>query len=292
MASFSQDFEKKVYRTIRKFSMLRPHQKVAVGLSGGTDSVTLLYFLSNLRKKLPMNLVAITVDNNLRDKYTKSIFANAEKLTKELDIPYYKISFKESIGKTLSQISKEKNTKSLCTYCGVLRRRILNSMARELGADKLAIGHNLDDTCEMYLLNIIRNEPERLVRYIKPVISDRGLVPRIRPFMAVSKLDIQHYADIHKLKYVVGRCPYAKYSLRFATRTSIKEWEEKFPGTMNKMYKSMLKMISAYGQAMDVKKSTFKLKECKYCGELSSTDVCTVCRLLGPTRIKLDTTKY
>ncbi len=288
-SSFSFNFERKVLRTIRNFSMLKPHDTVAVGLSGGTDSVALLYFLhriSKIKHKIPLNLVAITVDNNLRDKYTKSIFKNAFNIAKELNIPYYKISFKQAIGKTLLQIWKEKPMRSLCTYCGTLRRRILNSMALKLHANKLAIGHNLNDTCEMYLLNIVRNEPERLIRYVKPIVDTSRLVPRIRPFMAVSKLDIQKYADIHNLHYIVGKCPHASKSFRYALRTSLNKWENEFPGTMNKMYKSMLKLIDMYSSKLP-DKSSIKLKQCKYCGELSSSNVCTICRLLGPTNVNV-----
>ena len=82
------------------------------------------------------------------------------------------MTFKDEIGFTLGELVRKTRTNAPCSYCGVIRRRILNKKARELKADKLAIGHTLDDTVQTVLMNLMRNEPLRLVRYMEPLIRD------------------------------------------------------------------------------------------------------------------------
>ncbi len=141
-AEFNQYIQNNAMEVIRDYQLIKPKERVAVGLSGGKDSVLTLHLLAELIEEFDIELVAVSIDEGIsgyRGEGVKSARVNAAKLGIEL----VEGSFKKEFGFTLDQVADL--YQSACIPCGVFRRQLLNKISYELGADKVATGHNLDD---------------------------------------------------------------------------------------------------------------------------------------------------
>ena len=141
---FIESVEKKAIKTVRKEKLLDNGDKVLVALSGGKDSVTTLEILNTFREMHIIDLCAVTVDEGI-DNYRQDGVDIAIRHAERLGIEHKVVSLKDEYGITLDEIMQRDNHKGSCTYCGVFRRTIINKAAREMGATKIATGHNLDD---------------------------------------------------------------------------------------------------------------------------------------------------
>ncbi|MGL4990301.1 MAG: tRNA 2-thiocytidine biosynthesis TtcA family protein, partial [Sarcina sp.] len=135
----------KTRQAINEYNLIEDGDKIALGLSGGKDSLTLLHILNNLRQFLPQKfeLIAITLNPGGVDN------APLYKLCKELDVPFYEVQ--TNIKEIVFDIRKEKNP---CSLCANLRRGALNSKAQELGCNKVALGHHKDDALETFFMSL------------------------------------------------------------------------------------------------------------------------------------------
>jgi len=188
---FSRSVEDKVRATIARYSMLKFNDRIAVAVSGGKDSVSLLHILAKLERNHPKSsLVAVTVDEGIRG-YRDEALRIAAETCRKLEIEHYTVSFKELFGVALDEIVRRQRRKAdssvtPCAYCGVLRRKALNLAARSVGADKLATAHTLDDEVQTMLLNVFHGDVWRLAKE-KPVTDEvhPKLVRRIKPFCEI-----------------------------------------------------------------------------------------------------------
>lgn len=272
---FIRMFDKRFRKTVRMGKMLRKGDKVAVGLSGGKDSTVLLHSLAELKKDLPFELVAITIDEGIAG-YRARTMKPAKTACEKLGVEQHVFSFKELCGKTLDEIMKKDKGHIPCSHCGVLRRYALNKAARELKVDKLALGHNLDDMAQTVLMNIMRCEPARLARLNEPLTKSPRLIPRIRPLMMAPEKEIAIYAMLKGMPIERVECPYARFAFRGHVRKMLNETEERYPGTKFKIMSSFLEMEDALRSKYGKRAS---LSECSSCGEPCSKSVCMFCRL-------------
>lgn len=263
---FIKHFEKRFLRTIREFSLIKAHERIAVGLSGGKDSVVMLHLLAKLREKMPFELIAIAIDEGIAD-YRGATLKVAERECKKLEIQLKILSFKKDAGFSLDEIMK-KTDSAACSWCGVFRRYLLNKGARLADADKIAIGHNLDDTAQTALMNIMRNEPMRLARFLEPMAEDGRFIPRIRPLLRAPEKEVAIYAMLRGIEITYSECPYAHFSFRQHVKRQLNETEEKYPGTKQRILNSFLEMEKLMRKGMKGEK--FEIAHCERCGEPTS----------------------
>jgi uncharacterized protein (TIGR00269 family) len=214
---FEKNIEKNIYKTISKYKMLESADKIIVGLSGGKDSFTLLYNLYMIQKKRyhSKQIIAITIDEGIKD-YRKNSIKNAIEICNELNIEHHIISFKEKIGLTLDEIINIKKQlpdyKYACNYCAIIRRRLLNDKAKELGGDALAMGHNLTDISETFLMNILYKRFHLIANQYMFKDQDSRIsqyyAKKITPLMRIPEEEIFLYANIKKFHYYPSHCPY------------------------------------------------------------------------------------
>lgn len=270
-AHFIEDVERKIKRDIRKFRMVERGDKIAVALSGGKDSVALLYILHKVFQNRPdIELSAITIDEGIHG-YRERTLEHAVKLTNELGIPHAVRSFEDDFGTTLDELTRRKEH-APCTLCGVLRKNALNRAARELGATKLAIGHNLDDEAQTILMNFLRGDVDRMKR-MSGAIS--GMVLRIKPLRSIPEKEVALYGFSNSLPVSTDECPYAGEALRNEIREMLNNYEVNHPGTKY----SLLGGFDAIAQALPIPDTA--VVRCEKCGEPGSEAVCKTCRLLG-----------
>ena len=284
---FKKSIERKVQATISKYDMLKPDDTLAVAVSGGKDSVSLLHITMKIERNFPeARLCAITVDEGIRgyrDEALKFAIENCRKLGVEHRV----VSFKEMYGYRLDElvdVIQRRGDKDLtpCSYCGVLRRRALNSIARDAGANKLVTAHNLDDEAQTILLNIVHGDATRIAR-VKPVLPavHPKLVQRIKPFCEVPEREIAFYAHLKKIRFQEVPCPYAQTALRNDIRSMLNSMEQRHAGTKFTILRSIERIRPAL-EAMGEKES---LRDCELCGEPTMGEVCKPCQMLQRLQI-------
>jgi uncharacterized protein (TIGR00269 family) len=259
--------------------MLKYDDRIAVAVSGGKDSLSLLHILAKIERNYPSSsLIAISVDEGIQG-YRDKALEIASQNSKELGIEHQVISFKKMYGITQDEITQRLKKEELtpCAYCGVLRRKLLNMKAREVEADKVATAHTLDDETQTILLNILRGDPLRIARE-KPM-TDRvhpRLVQRIKPFCKVPEKETVLYAYVRGLTFQDLPCPYSSEAMRNDLRIFINRMEQKHAGTKFTIFKSIQKIRPAIERM--VKKG--ELNECSECGEPTTQSICKACQIL------------
>lgn len=271
---FVEDFERRVKLAVKKFDMIQKGDKIAIALSGGKDSVTLTYVLNKLYAgRRDIELFAITVDEGIAG-YRPPTVKIAEKVAGDLGIEHVVVSFKENFGMTLDEMVK-KGDKKPCTYCGVFRKYLLNRTAREMGATKLATGHNLDDETQTILMNFLNADMERMARLVPQRVQE-GLIMRIKPFRYIYEKEVVVYGLLHDLPMDFDECPYSEFPVRASVRDFLYEFENKYPGRKFSVMSSFEKLIPCLRNMYP----QIDLRRCERCGEPTPRKVCQACKLL------------
>jgi uncharacterized protein (TIGR00269 family) len=283
---FTKSIEEKARATVAKCRMLKFDDRVAVAVSGGKDSISLLHILAKMQRDHPKSsLVAVTVDEGIKSYRDEALKLAAENCRK-LSVEHHVVSFKQLFGFTLDEIvelqrQKGEGNLTSCAYCGVLRRRALNMTAREVKADKLATAHTLDDETQTILLNIFHGDVLRIAKE-KPVTDEvhPKLVRKIKPFCEIPERETALYAYVRKIEFQSRPCPYASEALRNDARVMLNRMEEKHPGIKFTIFKSIEKIRPAL-EEMAKKEG---LGECGECGEPTTAKICRTCQLLKSIR--------
>jgi len=187
----------KFRRAVNDFKLIESGDKIALGLSGGKDSLTLLHLMAKYRlfSPEPFELIAITIDPG-----TGANFTEMDRMCKELNIPFYLI--KSDIKEVVFDIRKEKNP---CSLCANLRRGILNDNAKQLGCNKVVLGHHKNDAIETLLMSMFY---EGRISSFKPkTYLDRKDITVIRPMVYIDELEIKKFARDYSLPIVENPCP-------------------------------------------------------------------------------------
>ena len=289
---FIKTVEKKIRKTVRKFSMFSPKDKVVVGLSGGKDSLVLLFNILELQKRYPKSPIveAILIDEGIEGYRAESIEI-AEKMCKEWKTPLHIVRIKNAFGKTIDGIipNLEDLNVNACTICGTVRRRLLNDKAYDLGADYLAIGHNLDDQIETFLQNIVRNDLKQILLHPPNgnVKSDKKeIVPRIKPLMSIPEKEITLYCYYKEIPIQVTPCPYVEnfYILRKKIQDFINILENQSPEikyNLLKMNEKIIEQVSMNYLKEEINQKSKNNGICKICKMPCglNREICYFCEL-------------
>jgi tRNA(Ile)-lysidine synthase TilS/MesJ len=186
--------------------MIEDGDKIAVGVSAGKDSLTLLCAMAALRRFYPkkFELIAITVDMGFEGG---SDFSSIRKLCEELDVPYHVVP--TEISKIIFDVRKESNP---CSLCAKMRRGALNNAARELGCTSVALGHHFDDVVETFMLNLFFEG--RLGCFSPVTYLSRVGVKVIRPMIYMPERDVRDFARKNELPVIESSCPADKNTQR------------------------------------------------------------------------------
>lgn len=215
-----------IRRADEKFGMIEDGDKVAVGISGGKDSLMLLFALSIYKKfsKKNFQIVAITVDLGFRPYDLSPIQEFCEKLGVQ-----YKVVSSE-IGNVVFNVRKEKNP---CALCANMRRGALNNAAKELSCNKVALAHHRDDAIETLLMSLFLES--RMNTFAPVTYLSRIDLKVIRPFIYVPEEIISSCAKYNQLPIVNAPCPIDGKTSRQDIKDLIKELSEKFPDLHEKL---------------------------------------------------------
>ncbi len=286
-AHFLESFTKRAKAEVAKQGRL-PEGTVAVALSGGKDSVSVLHFLHETTRGHPrIRLVAVTVDEGIVG-YRDSALEVCREVTERLGVPWKVIRTRDLAGYTMDDYaagragpkaeSHDDRARPACGPCGVFRRVGMNRLAREAGAAAVVTGHNLDDMAQTILMNHLKGDVERLARLAPhdPEEAVPGLVPRLLPFRSIPEKEVLLYALLQGLPvHQESECPYAVRAHRFALRGVLLQLEEATPGTRHALLRGQerLKPILLAGLPRE------PVAVCPACGEATSGATCKACEL-------------
>jgi len=279
---FLCSIQAKVARTISKHSMINFGDNVAVGVSGGKDSLSLLYLLKLLFEAHPNNgneLVAITIDegiNGYRDESLQIVKDFCAQLRIENKVFSYKSLFDMSMDEAMSVRPSKKM--SSCSICGTLRRRAIDIAAETVGADIIATAHNMDDQLQTFMINMLAGDVER-IGWIYPdaVQYTNTNMKKVKPLIEIYEYEIAFYALQLGIPFQTEECPYMNESIRTDLREFFNGLERNHPGIKYNTYKSMMKV----SKVLRSKPYSADAKKCSSCGRISTGNVCSVCNTLG-----------
>ena len=275
---FIRYFERKVLNLIKEYKLVERNDKVGVALSGGKDSLTVLNILNNLKKKIRIfDLEAIAIDEGIKDYRDKTLIT-AKKFCEDNKIKLHIFSYKKEFGDTLDNFLKKSKFKS-CSVCGPFRRYLLNKKSKELGFNKLATGHNLDDEAQTIMMNYFRRNIETSARLgpITGIVKDKRFIRRIKPLYFMTQKEVATYAFLKGLIDEFNECPHSSDSYRGDVMEMLNNFEAKYPGTKHSIITSFVEMLPLLKENY---KNFMPINECKSCGEPCSQEICQTCKIV------------
>ena len=206
-------------RAADTYKMIDGGDKIAVGVSAGKDSLTLLYGLSQLRLFYPQkfDITAITIDCG----FENTDFTEIKNLCERLNVKYYIIPV--NIKHIVFDIRKEKNP---CSLCSKLRHGALNKAAKNLGCNKVALAHHLDDSVETFMLNLIYES--RIGTFSPVTYLDRSELTLIRPLIYMPEKEIKSFVKNLNLPVVKNSCPADKKTRREEVKILLGDLSRKY----------------------------------------------------------------
>ena len=218
----------KTRQAINDFNMIEENDKIAVGLSGGKDSVTLLHILKNFQRFSPIkfDLIAITLNPGGVDN------GPLHKLCKEGDVPFYEIQ--TDIAKIVFDIRNEKNP---CSLCAKLRRGALNDTAQKLGCTKVALGHHKDDAVETFVMTMFYEG--RINCFSPKSYMEKYNLTIIRPMVYIDEYMIKKAVKDYNYPIIVNPCPADGHTKRQDVKELIKNLNVSFPNLKDKLFSAL-----------------------------------------------------
>jgi cytoplasmic tRNA 2-thiolation protein 1 len=271
---FSNSILRKTAKTISKYNMIQNDELVAVAVSGGKDSLTLLKIMNEMASNHNFRIKAITIDEGIPG-YRNEALEIVENFCQNLNIELTTYSYKELFELTLDEALdlRENEKTSSCSICGTLRRRAMEYAAKDIGADVIATGHNLDDTLQTFVINMVSGDTNK-VGWMDPDTSGNSL-RKIKPFCEIYESEIVFYAFTNNIPFQSEPCPHMNEGIRTEIREFLNSLENQHSGIKNNLYQSIIKVSQI------VKNSNQKQKMiCEKCGSECTGTICSVCNMV------------
>jgi cytoplasmic tRNA 2-thiolation protein 1 len=275
---FSNSILRKTAKTISKYNMIQNGELVCVAVSGGKDSLALLHVLSKMAKNHNFRIHAVTIDEGIPG-YRDEALDIVRNFCARLGVEHTVYPYKDLFGLTLDESLKqnEDNRLSSCSICGTFRRRAMDHAAKQIGADVIATGHNLDDTLQTFVINTLSGDTNK-IGWMDPDTSNNTL-RKIKPFCEIYESEIVFYAFTNNLPFQTEPCPHMNEGIRTEIREFLNKLENSHSGIKNNMYRSVLRI----SQTMKDANHKEKIK-CVNCGAECTGKVCSVCKMIVDLR--------
>ena len=219
-----------VRRCVEDYNMISPGETVAVGISGGKDSLVLLQLLAGLRKYSDFQLEAVTIDMGLGMDYS-----GVRRMCESLEVPYTVVQ--TQIAPIIFDHRKEKNHWSMCAK---MRRGALNQAILDKGIHKIALGHHYDDAVETFVMSLIY---EGRISCFQPVTDlDRTGVIQIRPMLYIHEKTVDNFATRMALPVVENRCPVDKATKREEIKQLVYQLSQTYPDLKERIFGAMQRL--------------------------------------------------
>lgn len=267
---FLDHIRRQVERTIEEFKMFGPDERLALGVSGGKDSLALWDILTGLGYEVDGIYLHLGIGEYSSASLTLSqSFANTRGLSLEVvDLP---IAYGFAVPEAAAA-----SQRTPCSACGLSKRYILNRVAGERGYDVLVMGHNLDDEAATLFSNVLGWNVEYLGRQYPVLPSTKdGLCRKVKPLIRVAERETAAYAVLTGIEYEVDECPMAAGNTVNRYKEYLNRLEEHSPGIKASFLFGFLERGSPLFEMSD----DVELRICSNCGQPTTGEVCAFCRL-------------
>jgi len=271
---FSDAILRKTAKTISKYNMIQNDELVCVAVSGGKDSLALLHILDQMSKNHNFRLEVVTIDEGIPG-YRNEALEIVNNFCSKINVKHSVYSYKKLFDLTLDDALnlRENEKMSSCSICGTLRRRAIDYAAKDIGADVIATGHNLDDNLQSFFINLLSGDTNK-IGWMGPDTS-KNTLRKIKPFCEIYESEIVFYAFTNQIPFQTEPCPHMNEGIRTEIREFLNSLETHHSGIKNNFFKSSLKISEL------VKNSNYKEKRiCPNCGNECTGKICAVCKLV------------
>lgn len=272
-------------KTIDKFAMLDPSERVLVAVSGGKDSQVLWRVLVDLGYQADGMVIDLGIGDDGQgaaagEGYSAESTDLVRDLAVQLDRPLWVVDLREAIGRTVPDVRR--GSRPVCSACGVVKRYVMNRVAWEGGYDCVATGHNLDDEVAALLGNVLAWDTYYLSRQhpVSPQVGDR-LMKKIKPFCYFTERETAMYALLSGTPYYHEECPNAAGATTIGNKELINRIESGARGTKRRFFDGFLRQRCRFETDDD----EIRLAYCERCEMPSPVELCTFCRLVGEVAI-------
>lgn len=220
-----------VRRALNEYNMIDANDKIAIGISGGKDSLALLYALAGIRNfyQVPFEIIAVTVDLGWNNIGRNMDLSKIKRLCEELNVEYHIIT--TDIAQIVFEEKKESNP---CSLCSKMRKGALNEAVKELGCNKVAYAHHKDDVVETMLMSLMYEG--RFHTFAPVTYLDKMDITVIRPMIYVHEADVKGFINRYNVPVLKSPCPVDGYTRRQYSHDIITELNKENPGVKNRMF--------------------------------------------------------
>ncbi|HVN15439.1 MAG TPA: ATP-binding protein [Anaerolineales bacterium] len=267
-------------RLIKKYKMFTRDEKILVAVSGGKDSLSLWDILTRLGYQADGLYLGLGIDGGIN--YSHESQRLAEKFAAEHNLKLHVVDIEKTYGQpipVLSEISHRGHGKP-CAVCGLAKRHEMNRIARDLGYDVLATGHNLDDEASVLFGNTLVWESDFLLRQGPVLPAADGLARKVKPLCRFYEREMTAYAIARGIEYIYEECPFAVGSTSIYYKEVLNQLETTRPGAKLTFYLRFLE-ARTNGLFREQENRELHLHPCSNCGQpTSAPDLCSFCRMM------------
>jgi uncharacterized protein (TIGR00269 family) len=280
-------------RFIKKYWMFGPDEKILVAVSGGKDSLSLWDILVRLGYQADGLYLGLGINGSLAGEaglgYSDESHRLTEKFAAERGLKLHVVDVEKEYGASIPVLAEQSNRGHgrPCAVCGVAKRHEMNRIARDLGYDVLATGHNLDDEAAVLFGNTITWSGEYLLRQ-GPVLPEHdGLARKVKPLCRFYEKEMAAYAMLRGIEYIYEECPFSVGSTSMAYKELLNRLENDRPGAKLNFYLSFLEARKNGLFANDVTPTPPPLFNCPTCGQPTMYEgQCSFCRMIEKSGAK------
>ncbi|HXV66532.1 MAG TPA: TIGR00269 family protein [Nitrosopumilaceae archaeon] len=271
---FSDSILRKTAKTISKFNMIKNNELVCVAVSGGKDSLALLHILHKMSKNHNFRIKVITIDEGIPN-YRDEALGIVKKFCEKINVDYSVYSYKELFDLTLDDALnlRENEKMSSCSMCGIFRRRAIDYAAKDIDADVIATGHNLDDNLQSFLINMLSGDTNKIGWMFPDPLKNS--LRKVKPFCEIYESEIVFYAFTNEIPFQAEPCPHMNEGIRTEIREILNSLEKNHFGIKNNFFNSFLKISEIMRNSNNKEK-----RSCLNCGNECTGKICSVCNLV------------
>lgn len=268
-------------RFIKKYNMFVRNEKILVAVSGGKDSLSLWDILVRLGYNADGLYLGLGIDGGIG--YSDESHRLTDEFAKNNNLKLHVVDIEKEYGHSipvLSEVSHRGHGKP-CAVCGLTKRHEMNRIARDLGYDVLATGHNLDDEAAVLFGNTLHWETDYLLRQGPVLPGMEGLARKVKPLCRFYEREMTAYAISRGIAYIYEECPFAEGSTQIFYKEALNQLETVRPGTKLTFYLRFLEARQSGELFVKKEAAQTQLHPCEKCGQPTSAPrYCSFCRML------------
>lgn len=273
-------------RFIKKYHMFARGERILVAVSGGKDSLSLWDILAGLGYQADGLYLGLGIDGGIG--YSYQSWKLSQKFADENNLKLHTVDIEGEYGHSipvLSEISHRGHGKP-CAVCGLAKRHEMNRIARDLGYDVLATGHNLDDEAAVLFGNTLNWSAEYLLRQGPVLPASDGLARKVKPLCRFYEREMTAYALARGIEYIYDECPFAEGSQQIFYKETLNQLENARPGAKLTFYLKFLEARKSGELFIEKNIEQAHLHPCGNCGQpTSAPGLCSFCRMIEKAKV-------